>query len=94
MNTPPTDIDLARMRLEALYADTEPAPDRDARLMTSERQSIRTTLNELHRLNEVVSAQKNQIQELLAQKARAWKHVLQPSPGPRRTGPSPQRKTK
>jgi hypothetical protein len=59
MNTPPTMIDLARQRLEILYADVSndhnSASPGHRIIMPLEREALRTVLDELHRLNQVVS---------------------------------------
>jgi hypothetical protein len=85
VNTPPTKTDLARHRLEILLADdTENNHTNKNILDLSEQAALRTVLDELHRLNQVVAFQAASLKIALnRKKAAATKHAGARSPRPK-----------
>ena len=73
MNTPPSKIELARQRLELLYADTAPQ-FRCKDLNSYDRGALRIVLNELHRLNIAISGKRKTAgKRKQAKKSLHWK---------------------
>jgi hypothetical protein len=93
MKTPPSPTELARQRLEVLYADTDTGGPRhpflhrltspQLDLFTADRDALRVVLDELHRLNLAASIQRAIIERgKRAQKSRNRKAAEPPTQPP------------